>query len=135
MENNQNYSNSTEGTNRKIQDSMFTDLFKPQENLLDLYKILHPEDMSVRLADIRNVTLTNILTGGIISDLGMLVRGKLIILTEHQSTVNKNMPVRVLLYYAEELKRYLFADEKRKKQLYRRGLIKLPSPEFYVILS
>ena len=74
-------------------------------------------------------------TGGIISDLGMLVRGKLIILTEHQSTVNKNMPVRVLLYYAEELKRYLFADEKRKKQLYRRGLIKLPSPEFYVILS
>ena len=133
MKNNQD--GDMEHYNRNMQDSMFVDLFSTEENLLDLYRSLHPEDTSVQLSDIKNVTLTNVFVNGLRNDVGLLVGDRLIILTEHQSTVNKNMPVRALLYYAEQLKRYLFSDNSRRKKVFQKSLMKLPYPEFYVIFT
>ena len=55
----------TEGTEtipqRTAKDSVFCDLFQDPENLLELYRCLHPEDTDAAVEDLGNVTLRNIL--------------------------------------------------------------------------
>lgn len=52
------------------------------------------------------------------------------ILTEHQSTINPNMPVRELCYIAKQLEKLVFS-----KAIYSKRLVKLPTPEFYVFYN
>lgn len=113
-------------------DSLFVDLFKNQDYLLDLYKNnLHPEDTSVTKDDLTYITLDNILVNSIYNDLGFRVRDKLIMLVEHQSTINYNMPLRMLFYVSEELKRYIVNNS----DLYKKDAFIIPTPEFYVIYT
>ena len=46
---------------RNAKDSVFRDFFKRTENLLELYKVLHPEDTSVTADMLSNVTIENVL--------------------------------------------------------------------------
>jgi len=87
--------------NRKAKDSLFTSLFNEPKYALQLYKILHPEETDITENDIQPATLNNTFTTGRYNDLGMLVRDRLIILVEAQSTWNPNMPLRFLLYIAD----------------------------------
>ena len=48
------------------------------------------------------------------------------VLTEPQSSVNENMPLRMLLYVA-----MLYYKQVRRKALYQKKRIALPVPEFY----
>ena len=52
------------------------------------------------------------------------------VLAEHQSTINENMPIRLLLYAARVYEQILSSDN-----LYRRRLVKLPAPEFVVLYN
>ena len=54
----------------------------------------------------------------------------LIILAEHQSTINPNMPIRWLEYVIRLYERILDTQER-----YARSLIKIPTPEFYVFYN
>lgn len=65
---------------RNIKDSVFTDFFRIPENLLELYKVLHPEDRDVSISDLHDVTVENILVNDIYNDLGFRVGHRLIIL-------------------------------------------------------
>ena len=49
---------------RTIKDSVFTYLFSQPEYARELYLNLHPEDQDVTEADIKLVTLENVLTTG-----------------------------------------------------------------------
>ena len=60
----------------------------------------------------------------------MLIDGKIVILIEHQSTINKNMPFRFLEYIARIYEKITTKDEK-----FGRKLVKLPIPEFYVFYN
>ena len=80
---------------RKIKDSLFIFLFQIKRYLLELYKVLHPEDTTVTENDIQIVTLNTVLVNGIYNDLGFLVRDKLLILVESQSTWSKNIVYRL----------------------------------------
>ncbi len=60
--------------------------------------------------------------------------GKLIILIEHQSTPNINMPVRQLLYYADIIKMYI-ADTGQLGKLYSNQKVQIPAPEFIVVYN
>ena len=51
-------------------------------------------------------------------------------LIEHQSTINENMPLRCLEYVVELYKQILDAESK-----YGKKLIKIPTPEFYVLYN
>jgi len=53
-------------------------------------------------------------------------------LWEQQSSVNPNMPLRGLLYFAREYEGWLAS---RKKDIYRRKLLKIPAPQFYVFYN
>jgi predicted transposase/invertase (TIGR01784 family) len=60
----------------------------------------------------------------------MLVDGRLIVLVEHQSTINENMPLR-LLEYVSRIYEQIVPSEDR----YEKKMIKIPYPEFYVFYN
>ena len=88
-------------TKRKSKDSVFVDLFANEENVLQLYKELHPEDTQVTIEDIQIQTIKSVLVNTLYNDLGFLVKDKFVMLVEAQSVWNPNMPLRMLFYLAE----------------------------------
>ena len=92
---------------RTVKDSVFTYLFSDPAYARELYLYLHPEDTSVTEEDCTLVTIQNLLSNGQYNDLGLLIRGKLIILAEAQSSFSPNLPIRILLYMAQEYKDYI----------------------------
>ena len=66
------------------------------------------------------------------NDLGIIVRNRLIILVEAQSTWSENIVIRVLLYLVETWNKYI---KRMELDIYNREKIKLPKPELYVIYT
>ena len=69
--------------NRQAKNSVFLNLFTRKEYQLRLYKELFPQDTTITEDDLELVTLDNVLTIHPYNDLGLLARGKLIILVTH----------------------------------------------------
>ena len=119
--------------NRKYKDSVFVDLFsedeKAKENFLSLYNALHHTNLPLS-CPVENIRLDNIMYMNIINDVSCLVDDKIIILAEHQSTINENMPIRFLQYIAR-----LYEKLQAPADRYLRKLSKIPTPEFYVFYN
>ena len=117
---------------RNIKDTVFTKMFNEPKYSLDLYKALHPEDSTITVDDIKTTTLQSVLTNGQYNDLSVLVRNKLIILVEAQSTWSINILWRHFFYLAETYKNLLAG---REEHLYSPGKVYFPTPEMYVIYT
>ncbi len=117
---------------RTVKDSVFTYLFQDPQYTLQLYKSLHAEDDGVEEKDIEVVTLANIMTDDLYNDLGFMVKDRLIILVEAQSTFSPNLAYRMHLYSALTLKNY--ADE-NKLDSYGTKKMAIPLFEPYVIYT
>jgi hypothetical protein len=85
----------------------------------------YPEDAQVKL-----VTLDNVLFQNQINDLAFVLDGRLIVLIEHKSTLNSNIPLRMLIYVGREYER--LTDS---RDIYRHKLIKIPKPDFIVLYN
>ena len=123
-----------EKANRNYKDSVFVDLFAhdvtAKENFISLYKALHGTNLDAKTTEVQPVMLERVLYMKYYNDIAMLIDGKIIILIEHQSTINKNMPFRFLEYIARIYEKITTKDEK-----FGRKLVKLPVPEFYVFYN
>ena len=79
-------------TNQKSKDSVFVNLFEDKNNILQLYKELHPENTNVTVNDISVQTLKAVLINTIYNDLGFIVKegnnAKYVLLVEAQSGWN-----------------------------------------------
>jgi len=117
---------------RNAKDTVFSNMFKEPEYLLKLYKDLHSEDKEATVDILQEATIQNILTDRIYNDLGFIVRDKLIILVEAQSTWSVNILVRALLYLVQTYKDRFDAH---KSNLYGTAPVDLPEPELYVIYT
>jgi hypothetical protein len=117
---------------RKIKDSVFLNLFSDKKYLLQLYQVLHPEDIGATEDALDIVTIENILTDNIYNDLGVRVGDRLIILVEAQSTWSMNILVRILLYLAKTYQNFIIET---KQDLYSEKKVRVPKPEFYVIFT
>ena len=119
--------------NRKYKDSVFVDLFsedeKAKENFLSLYNALHHTNLPLS-CPVENIRLDNIMYMNIVNDVSCLVDDKIIVLAEHQSTINENMPLRFLQYIAR-----LYEKLQKPTDRYLRTLSKIPTPEFYVFYN
>ena len=119
--------------NRKYKDSVFVDLFsedeKAKENFLSLYNALHNTNLQLS-CPVENIKLDNVMYMNIVNDVSCLVDDKIIVLAEHQSTVNENMPLRFLQYIAR-----LYEKLQKPTDRYLRTLSKIPTPEFYVFYN
>lgn len=117
---------------RKGKDSIFLNLFHIPKYTVELVKTLHPE-LSIVEKDVERVTLQSVLTTKPYNDLGIMVKDKLLILVEAQSTWSVNILIRILLYWASTYHEYL--KKKPQLNLYGSEKIFLPKPEFYVIYT
>ena len=115
--------------NRKHMSSLFTMLFSDPDLLRELYCALMDVDLPPGVPVIVN-TLTNLLFIDRINDISFEVDGRLIVLIEHQSTINPNLPLRILFYASRIYERRL-----GRKNLFSRTPIKIPRMEFYVLYN
>ena len=77
--------NVKETTKWKSKDSVFVNLFEDVQNVLALYKALHPEDTSVTAADIDIQTIKSVLVNTVFNDLGFIAQNWFLLLIEAQS--------------------------------------------------
>ena len=131
MQENGRFSNQSKAK-KTAKDSIFRDLFENPKYLLQLYQVLHPEDRKVTEDQISSVTIQNVLLDQMYNDLGFVVKERLLLLVEAQSTWSKNIVIRVLLYLANTWKEYI---QNKKLNIYGSGGMSLPKPELYVIYT
>ena len=116
---------------RQTKDILFRLVFgNDRQALLQLYNVLHgtaytnPHELQI-------VTLDNAIYISRKNDLAFLLAGS-INMYEHQSTLNPNMPVRFLIYLAQE---YQLLVESTDKSLYGSEMIPLPTPQCVVFYN
>ena len=118
--------------NRNIKDSVFCDLFGMPEYLMQLYKVLHPDDTETTEDDLTIVTLSRTVARNIYNDLGFLVRNRLLVLVEAQSTWSENILVRFLMYLGETYRRYI---KTKGLRIYSEKNVDIPKPELYLVFT
>jgi predicted transposase YdaD len=116
-------------TNRKFKDSVFTLLFSEKSNLLELYNAIENTNYG-NDTDVRITTLKDALFMEQINDISFVIDGKLVVLIEHQSTINPNMPVRMLIYISKTYEKIVDKDG-----LYSTKKMSIPKPEFIVLYN
>jgi hypothetical protein len=118
--------------NRKYKDSVFTDLFgsdkNGKKNFLDLYNALTGTNYKVEEVKLERKIIEQSLYKTFNNDVSWEINGKLIVLVEHQSTVNENMPFRCLEYVTR-----IYEGIVPPKMRYAEKMFKLPNPDFFVV--
>ena len=118
--------------NRKYKDSVFTDLFGTdkygKQNFLDLYNALAGTDYKLSDVKLERKVIEQTLYKTFNNDVSWEINGKLIVLVEHQSTVNENMPFRCLEYVTK-----IYEGIVPPKVRYAEKVFKIPNPDFYVV--
>ena len=120
--------------NREYKDSVFVDLFALDEKtrydaVIPFYNEFHNKKVSSK-EEIRFVRLENVLFRKVRNDVSFVANNRLLLLLEHQSTINVNMPFRCLEYAIS-----LYQKELGAKDKFSQKPISLFAPEFYVIYN
>ena len=119
--------------NRRYKDSVFADLFgedkNAKKNFLALYNALYAANYH-STSILKNIRLKQTMYMSFANDVSYLVDNKIIVLAEHQSTVNPNMPLRCLEYVTR-----LYEHIQNPRERYSRTLEKIPMPAFYVFYN
>ena len=114
--------------NARYRDSVFRSYFNEPVRLLSLCNAVlatqytNPDELNIN-------TLEGIFFDKQKNDISCTIDNHFLVLIEHQTTVNENMPFRCLSYVAELLNNLI----KNKNKLYKKGLIKFPKPKFFVL--
>ena len=116
---------------KKYRDGLFRDYFSDKRRLLGLCNLLTGED-ATDPDEIEINTLDGVFFDKLKNDISCLFRGKFLVIIEHQSTINENMPLRILFYAAELLRQYA---DKYKEKIYLKQLLRLPAPQFFVFYN
>ena len=113
---------------RTYKDSLFCDIFSRKDYLQDVYRGLFGRDVS--LQEIQLMTLQGTFFNDEKNDVSFLAGTRQIVLMEHQSTLNENMPLRMFWYMAK-----LYRKQVPKDAPYRTRRLQLPAPCFYVFYN
>lgn len=121
------------GANQQYKSSVFADYLTEagtnNSRLLEISQAtgIVPEGTSPK---IEVNTLKDVLYMDRINDVSFVVDGKLVVLIEHQSTVNQNMPLRMFLYLGRLYEKILDTSS-----VYRKWLIPISTQEFIVFYN
>ncbi|GHU26130.1 hypothetical protein FACS1894164_16830 [Spirochaetia bacterium] len=115
--------------NRSYKDSVFTLLFNDPDKIRELYNAIAGTAYNAGTPVIIN-TLEDVLFNDRKNDISFLIDDRLVVLIEHQSTINQNMPLRFLLYIAR-----IYEKIVDNRAMYRKFLYKIPRPEFIVLYN
>ena len=115
---------------RKYKDRLFQRVFQDKKDLLDLYNAINgtchsnPDDLEI-------TTLEDVIFMSMKNDKSFIISSTMN-LYEHQSTLNPNMPIRGLLYFAQLYDEYI---KLHKLNVYGHKLVKLPMPQYIVFYN
>lgn len=116
---------------RDYKDSLFCHIFGSEsrkQNALDLYNALAGTAYTDP-GDLELTTIEGVIFLGFKNDVSFLVGDELVLL-EHQSTHNPNMPLRGLHYFS---RLYAKLVELRGLDIYSPGRVPLPTPRYFVL--
>lgn len=116
--------------NRKYKDRLFQRVFEDKKDLLELYNAINGTDYS-NPDELEITTLEDVIFMSMKNDKSFIISSTMN-LYEHQSTVNPNMPIRGLLYFAQLYDEYIKIHE---FDVYGRRLVKLPTPQYVVFYN
>jgi hypothetical protein len=116
-------------TNKKFKNSVFTALFGEPDTLRELYCALEGVTLPPDTPVIVN-SLEEVLYMERMNDISFEIGGKLVVLVEHQSTINPNMALRLLLYVGRVYEKII--DD---RMIYSSKQMTIPRPEFYVLYN
>ena len=114
--------------NKQYKDGLFRSLFNSKDKLLELYNAIEGTSyQDESLIDIN--TLEEALFAVRKNDISFTVDNKTVIIIEHQSTINENMPLRLLSYITR------IYEKMTDKRIYRESLLEIPNPKFIVLYN
>ena len=120
--------------NRKHKDSLFVDYFSKdrdwKQHFLSLYNALHGTNLQVETTKLERVNLEQVLYMDYYNDIAVMVNDQFILMIEHQSTTNPNMPLRLLEYVTR-----IYGNKVDSKAKFSDKLIPLAKPEFFVFYT
>jgi predicted transposase/invertase (TIGR01784 family) len=115
--------------NKKYKDTIFSSLFSDPDILRELYCALDnvslPKDVPITIN-----TLEEVLFNDMFNDLSFEIGGKIVVLIEHQSTINPNMALRMLMYVGRVYEKIVKDDS-----IYKSKQLTIPAPEFFVFYN
>ena len=114
---------------RTYKDSVFVTIFHEKAKLIELYNALFDTNYD-ESAPIDIVTIKDVLFRTLKNDVAFVLGGRFVVLVEHQSSINENMPLRDLMYISTVLKRMV--DTTR---LYRERRLMIPRPSFVLLYN
>ena len=111
---------------RNHKDSTFCLLFSEPARAIELYNAVTGENLPLD-TELTYTTLANALYIDRNNDLGFVIQKRHLVMSECQSTINWNIPMRCLGYVSRSLENLA-----GKEGLYGSKLVKFPVPEFYL---
>jgi hypothetical protein len=118
-----------ENVNREHKNTVFTTLFDDEDRVRELYAAIRGVDCDPALPVVIT-TLRDVLYMNRINDLSFIAEKKFVFIVEHQSRLNRNMPLRILLYISRVYEKIV-----DRRSLYRDTLVKIPAPELIVLYN
>lgn len=115
---------------RKYKDRLFQRVFQDKKDLLSLYNAINGTAYSNE-DDLEITTLEDVIFMSMKNDKSFIISSTMN-LYEHQSTVNPNMPIRGLLYFARLYEEYI---KLHSLDIYGHPLVKLPLPQYIVFYN
>ena len=113
-------------------DSAFTMLFNIEEHVVDLYEVLTGKRLdphtikSVRLKD-------GLIRSSLYNDISFITHdNQLLVLIEHQSTLNPNMAFRLLEYYVKLASEHL---KQNNVKIFGSKEVEIPKAQFFVVYN
>ena len=113
---------------RPYKDTMFRMLFQEKENLLSLYNAVNGTAYS-EVENLEITTLENAIYMNYKNDISFVMNFELM-LYEHQSTLNQNMPLRDLIYVTKVLQGIT-----KNADLYGSALVRIPALRFVIFYN
>lgn len=119
---------------REYKDTFFRHLLgvckSSNEYFLDVFNALFNKHLTLENTNILDINLGTTFYTKLRNDVAKVIDNKFIILLEHQSTINENMPLRFLQYISATYPKILDANDK-----YKEHLVKIPTPLFFVFYN
>jgi len=115
--------------NRQFKSSLFASIFSEKEYAVSLFNALSGQQIA-KVKDIELKKLDTSVFKGLTNDVSFLVGKSILVLIEHQSTLNWNMAARMLEYYSHLLDMHFGS-----KGFLAKAPIDLPEPLFIVLYN
>ena len=115
---------------RNYKDTLFGSLFYSCDEAVENAKALYKALTGKEVQKVEKCRLEDVLFRQFLNDVAYIMDDVFICFIEHQSSINPNMALRLLIYLARTYERFFTGNN-----LYKSTLIKIPTPEFYVLYN